>query len=232
MNHNRFNIYTCIHKGLRAQMTQLLAQLGQIDESDSDEVMELMNCLTRSLNFFKAHLKHENQFIHPVLTRLNGGNPPGTEQEHVHHELVIADLLKDVEVIKLLPMQLRLVPLQNLYRNYAIFVAENLEHMHIEETENSALLWQHLSDDEIIAIEQAIVGSLSPEVGMESLIIMLPNLSVGERHAMLKQFRQDAGEEAYAYLLAQIIPLLSEKALNKLGQLNSADQQKISAVAS
>jgi hypothetical protein len=216
MPHNRFNIYTCIHKGMRAQMGQYLIQLGQVDETDPEDVLQMMVKLKQSLKFFKNHMEHENKFIHPLLVEFNKGIAPRTEQDHSHHELVIDDLLKDIEVLNLLPQQLRQNAIQDLYRNYAIFVAENLEHMHIEETENAELLWKHLSDKEIIAIEQHLVSSISRQEAMESLMIMLPNLSVRERHTMLSQIRQSAGEALYEQLVTQITPLLNVKARHKL----------------
>ena len=71
------------------------------------------------------------------------------------------------------------------YRRLALFVAENLEHMHYEETHNQAALWAVYSDEELIAIEQAIVASLPPAVMGRMLHWLLPANPHAERVAML-----------------------------------------------
>ena len=57
----------------------------------------------------------------------------------------------------------RATAVAELQRFLAQFVAENLTHMNVEESWNNAVLWETHSDAELIAIEQAIVASLSPE---------------------------------------------------------------------
>lgn len=49
-----------------------------------------------------------------------------------------------------------------LERLLALFVADDVQHMHVEETAHDAVLWAHYSDDELMAIEQAIVASIPP----------------------------------------------------------------------
>ncbi|MBV1790155.1 hypothetical protein KQ940_19030 [Marinobacterium sp. D7] len=49
------------------------------------------------------------------------------------------------------------------HRNLAIFVAENLQHMHVEETLNACILWEQFSDEQILAIEKQLVESLTPD---------------------------------------------------------------------
>lgn len=60
-------------------------------------------------------------------------------------------------------------------------MAENLEHMAMEEREHNRVLRETHSDDEIRAIEGAIVASLAPEDSQLSLRWMLPAMGAGER---------------------------------------------------
>ena len=54
-----------------------------------------------------------------------------------------------------------------------MFIAENFEHMKAEETENHAVLTRRYSDDELHAIESAIVASLTPQESMAGLRWMI-----------------------------------------------------------
>src|SRR5690606_37191384 len=84
-----------------------------------------------------------------------------------------------------------------LYRGMALFVAENLEHMHFEETHNMAVLWSACSDDEIMAIEHAIVAALPPAMMMKFARWMLLGMSHPDRVGMLAAMRETAPAEAF-----------------------------------
>jgi hypothetical protein len=71
----------------------------------------------------------------------------------------------------------RTAALGRLYRALALFVADNFQHMQVEETAHNAVLWAAYRDDELMAIEQAIVASIPPDAMAEALHWFLPALT-------------------------------------------------------
>ena len=83
----------------------------------------------------------------------------------------------------------------------ALFVAENFEHMHVEETEHNAVLWAHYTDAELIAIERELVASIPPQAMMAALHWFMPALNAPERAAMLGDMKAGMPPEPFAAVL-------------------------------
>lgn len=224
MNHSRYNIYTLIHKGLRASLCQNLVDLGKLDNTDSEAVTHQLDITENLLNFCRGHLAHENTFIHPAIQKLDK-NPLQTIDDHHEHESAIDELQHKIATIKNLQDQDKARALHALYCVFSLFVAENFTHMRIEETHNAELLWKHFSDAEIHAIEQKIVGSLSPEENLLGLLMILPNITHSERVIFLQGFRQAVPAEVFNGTVSMLKPLLTSKDWLKLNTSLSANQQ-------
>ncbi len=104
-----------------------------------------------------------------------------------------------------------------LYRLLALFVAENLEHMHVEETQNHATLTAHYNEAEVFAIEQSIVGSLAPDEAMTVMRWMAPSAAPHERAALLAGLQQNAPRPAFEAVLDLVKPHLTAREWAKLG---------------
>ena len=228
MNDSRYNIYTLIHKGLRASLCQNLVDLGKLDDTDDDAVTHQLDLTNNLLNFCRDHLAHENKFIHPVIDGLDG-NPLQTADDHQEHEMEIRELLRKIAVIKNLHGKEKASALHAFYAVFSLFVAENFIHMRIEETHNAQLLWKHFSDEEIHAIEQKIVSSLSPEENLLGLLMVLPNITHSERILFLQGFRQAVSTEIFGATVSVLKPLLSNKDWRKLNQGLNVDQRACTA---
>ena len=67
-----------------------------------------------------------------------------------------------------------------LYLALSSLIAENLEHMLVEETKNNEHLWALYSNDEVIAIHGRLLSAAEPSVMMEAIGWMARGLSVPE----------------------------------------------------
>jgi hypothetical protein len=103
-----------------------------------------------------------------------------------------------------------------LYRKLALFVGENFVHMNTEETENNEVLWRTHSDAELIAIERAIVASLSPQEKLFSGRWMLPVLTPAERALVLSTMRASLPPQAFAGILTMLMSKLTDANWHKL----------------
>ncbi len=159
----RMDLYVSIHKALRSFMTDTLARIGRIDVADRADRDAALGQLDELLALCLAHLCHENDFVH---TAIEARQPAGSQRiaaEHVEHGESIAALQAEATALRAAAggdadrLALR------LYRHLALFVAENFQHMHIEETVHNALLWQHYSDAELGALHGRLLASIPPQ---------------------------------------------------------------------
>ncbi|MGW8269712.1 MAG: hypothetical protein ACWGNS_04590, partial [Burkholderiales bacterium] len=98
-------------------------------------------------------------------------------------------------------------------------VAENLEHMHAEETDNNAALWDAYSDAELAQIQQALMATIPADEMSLGLRWMLLAMAPAERAALfaalpraahaeiLESLRPHLGARDWAKLTAAIGPL-------------------------
>ncbi len=195
---SRFDLYGPIHKALRACLFDTVVRVGRLDLDDAGEFRRVCDQVDALAATLRSHLAHENEFIHSLMQSLAAGSPQRAAHDHADH-------LEAIARIEALNAVLRAAPSRGaceaLYHHLALVAADNLEHMHLEETQHHAVLWDHCSDAELLAVEQAIVASLSPREFTEMLAWMLPALAPTVRTQMLTGIRQGAPAPVFEMVL-------------------------------
>lgn len=213
---DRFNIYNFPHKGLRALMQHTLYTVGSCDWLDEVDVAAALSEVRTMMDMMLGHLHHENEFVHAAMEDRRPGSTAGALIEHEQHTLAIKSLLTDaLEIEQSLPLE-RARQGYRFYTRLALFVAENLEHMVMEETDHNAVLWSCYSDAEIMGIEQRLVAAIPPQRAVAFLRWMVPAMNASERAIMLRGIRASMPAEAFDGMLSEIRALLSERDWNKL----------------
>lgn len=205
----RFDIYAPIHKAMRLFMTDTLQALGRMDLHDAQDLAAGLARLDALLEGACCHLQHENDFIHPAIEAGRGGASERIAAEHREHLETIATLRAQAAALRAAPGP---AAAHRLYRQLAAFVAENFEHMDVEETRHNQALWGAYSDAELQAIEGRILASIGPQEMGQWLHWMLVAFSPAER----AQLVAGLPPEARAPVLAQARALLDGTAWAKL----------------
>jgi hypothetical protein len=213
---SRVDMYTGIHKGLRAFMGEVLATVGRMDAHDPDEVAAIAAEVRVLLEALRRHLHHEDQFKHPAMEARRPGSACGTAGDHVHHVAAIERLEADLLAVERSADAARPAAALGLYRRLALFVAENCEHMQVEETENNAVLWAAYTDEELLEIEHALVASIPPRWLALYLRWMVPAMAPAERAAFLTGIHLGAPADVFEQVLATVKPHLGERDWAKL----------------
>ena len=198
----RVDIYRGIHKAVRAFMCDTLTMVGQLDIDDDADVTVTVAQVRGLAAFCADHLAHENQFIHPAMEARRPGSSAVTASDHSHHDSAIKQAHVLATKLELAPAGSRAAAVADLQLFLTQFVAENLTHMSIEETWNNAVLWESHSDQELIAIEQAIVDSIAPEEMAVCLRWMITGMNPAERAELLGGIRQAAPAPAFEGAMA------------------------------
>jgi hemerythrin-like domain-containing protein len=195
----RLDLYRPIHQALRAEMTRILTRLGALDIGNPGECRQVLGSATRLLALIDSHLHHEEAFVHPALHAADPGCVADTEAEHARHRATMQALNAAMDQLLAQPSDERAA---QVYRAFALFVAENLEHMHEEEVQVNALLWAHYSDAELVSIHDQLIASIPPAELFEILVFMLPALNPMQRAGMLAGMRASAPPQAFQGVLA------------------------------
>ena len=212
----RMDMYAGIHKALRAFMVDTLLAVGRMDVTQEDSLSRAAAQVVELLDFCTAHLQHENDFVHTAMEARAPGASDAISHEHDEHLAHIAQLRSTTEALAGQSIPARMATAAQLYRELGCFVAQNFEHMHVEETAHNAVLWAHYTDDELGAIHDALVGSIPPAEMMTVARWMLPAMNPLERAAVLSDMRAKAPPPAFQAVLATVRPHLSEVEWSRL----------------
>lgn len=211
----RFDLYVLIHKALRLFMHDTLTRLGRMDTADAPEVKAVLDQVQALLDGCRAHLAKENSYLHAAIEARRPGASVQIAAEHVEHLEAIAGLEAEAATVRALPTPAAAL---RMYRHLALFVGENLAHMHQEETEHNAALWAAYSDAELLEVHERILASIPPLEMASVLRWMVPALSPAERAEMLGAMMAGMPPDAFAGVLDIVRPHLDDTAWAKLAR--------------
>jgi len=197
----RHDLYGPVHKALRRFMGDTLQRAGSADPFDDADLSDALGQVESLLHAMRSHLKHENDFVHAAIEARQPAGALQTADDHVGHLESIAALEADVLALRAAPREQRDHRMGRLYRHLALFVAENLNHMQLEETANNALLWAHYTDAELAEIHDRLIASIAPAEMMGWLRWFAVALSPAELAGMLGDMRAKAPPEVFAAVL-------------------------------
>lgn len=209
----RFDMYAPIHKALRNFMTDTLVRMGRLEIDDADEMTVTLAQLDALLDLCARHIEHEDRFLHPAIE--DGGAPCRTALDHVEHGHGLAALGAEARRLRQAPSAA--LALQ-LYRHFALFVADNLQHMQIEETVNNAALWARHDDAALHALHERLLATLSDAERMQVARWMLPALPPAERAQMLGAMQAQMPPEAFRGVVDALRPHLGHAGWIKLAR--------------
>ncbi len=226
---SRVDLYRPIHKALRLYMFDVLRALGSLDPDDPQELDVIMMRTARLLDQFAAHLAHENAFLHPVIAGLGGEEASVTAREHDEHCRAIAALRERVRDLSTCPARARHAFVSCIYRELALFIADNLRHMQIEEAENNAALWQLLDDGGLHALHAELLAHVKPESLEDILPWMVRALNPQELADLYQGMRANAPLPNFHAALELAQSTLDAASFGKLMRAISLHPQTLAA---
>jgi len=214
----RVDMYGGIHKAMRAMMADTLLAVGRMDCDDALELAQVTERVLTLLESCEAHLRHENEFVHAAIEARAPGASERIAHEHEEHEMQIASLAAAVAVLRRCEPGQRAAKSLNLYRDLSLFIAENFQHMHVEETAHNAVLRARYTDAELLEIHQRLVTSIPPAEMMAIARWMVPFMNPAERAGVLAGVRETAPPPAFQAILDTVRPHLTEIEWAKLAR--------------
>lgn len=212
----RYDAYLVIHKGLRALTTDVLVRAGRMDPFDEEDSAEVVARVRELIALAGSHLELEDRFIHPAMESRAPGSTAGVEAEHRSHREALARIESGCRAVESAASAARANAALELYRSLALFIAEDLVHMHAEETENNAVLWATHTDAEIVALVDRLVACVPPEKNATYVGWMVRASAPRERAGLLGHARTKMPAAAFAGVLQGALAHLDGKDRVKL----------------
>lgn len=217
MSAPRLDLYTEVHKGLRAALFEVSRLTGQVDWGDMDEVEDLLEAWLGLLELLRAHVAHERDIVHPLLDLRLPGVARALNADHELQEALLEDLEGHFEhLLEVDEAALRQAMGLEFYRGLNSFVALYLPHLHEEETRVMPSLWAVARPDELAQALSAIIGSMSPELLLAYMDEMLPAINHHERQLLLTGLQHVAPAEVFDAVLDRAEEILSRAGWRKL----------------
>ncbi len=194
------DLFTPIHKALRAMLYDLSARLQTNDFADTAATTAVVSHLesdfavARSAGCVVCVLSHhagdEESAIFPQVSRVGERLVQSLREEH--HDLARRELAIGELAHRLLAMQSpddRIAAGVQLNHRANELLGAYLTHMNREDTELVPLMQEHFTDAQMIEMRSVIMGGMPPERLFAILGWMLPALNVTELSAMFTSMR-------------------------------------------
>jgi len=221
----RMDLYASIHKAIRSFMADTLVKIGSVDVADAAGRDATLAQLELLLDLCLGHLRHENEWVHTAIEARQPAGSSRIADEHAEHVEAIAELRSEAALLRTAAGGEADRIAARLYRHLALFVAENFQHMHVEETAHNALLWQHYSDGELAALHGRILASISPAEHVVVARWMIPASTPAERAVIIAGAKAQMPPEALLAMMAVVRPHLDDTGWAKLAAAAGIDPQ-------
>ena len=213
----RIDIYMSIHKAMRQFMFDTTYRVGRMDINDDGEMVATLDEVDALLHECSGHLKRENEFVHPALESRAAGSSNRIMEEHFDHIDAIDALHTEVLALRTAAPQKRAILARALYLHLTLFVADNLTHMHVEETAHNSILWAKFSDAELEEIHHRILASIDESEMAGVLRWMVPAITHQERASMFGAMQASPmPRDAFNAVLELVRPTLEANNWQKL----------------
>jgi hypothetical protein len=212
----RLDLYAVMHKGLAACMHHVLGRVGRVDPTDPAEVHAVVEEGRDLLRLCRMHLRQEEEIIHVVMEARWPGSSIEAAAGHAEHVAAIDRLDQRFWALDESDLTERVGIVRQVYAALGLFVADNLAHMHHEETAHNRVLWACYSDVELAAVHRRLVaaGGAVASAAVERWV--LPAVTPAERAAMVAGMQRNGDRAAVVDLVRRARPRVSARDWAKL----------------
>lgn len=178
---NRVDLFTTIHKGVRALLFDTSIEAARVDITSNRDVDGLVERIDLMLELLEEHEIVEHAEILPLIELVD--RPLADELGRAHDELVAVGGSVDRAARNLVfaPEDARAPHLRELRRVLDTASIKYLSHLTHEETVVNAVLWGAFGDDELLAVHDRIVARLGQERVRQWETILEPVMNPSER---------------------------------------------------
>ncbi len=199
------------HKYVSSALNDLERLIARTDFCNLNSVKEVEQAFESLSNMLQGHAHYENERLHMLLKQKNALIFEHIEKDHAaqdHHLLELKKLLQEISLQT--NNDEKIAQGYHFYLAYRKFVADNLTHLHEEETQILPELQKLYSDEELRQVEAQTYREMTPSEMLEMLQTLFPHMNTHDKRAFLSDILALAPEK-FPHVLKAIEPHLTEK---------------------
>lgn len=184
------------HKYVSAALNDLERRIAKTDFQNEEEVAAVDQAFQALTEMLKGHAEYENNRLHKLLKDKDSHVYAHAEEDHAHQDeqlLQVQNLIHAVYQASTPEDQLSTG--HTLYLTFRKFVADNLLHLHEEETIILPELQRLYTDEELKQVELETYNIMSSEDLVEMLGILFPHMNATDRFAFLSDIYHSQPEK-------------------------------------
>jgi hemerythrin-like domain-containing protein len=178
------------HKYVSAALNDVERLIARTDFCDSEAAHKVAEAFEALSQMLQGHAHYENERLHPLLEKKGSKvHIHATDDHELQHDqlLEIQDLLTKISQVSEANKKIELG--YQLYLAYRKFVADNLIHLHEEETQILPELQRLYSDEELRQIEAPTYREMTPEQIIQMTEVLFPHMNRLDQEAILDDIR-------------------------------------------
>jgi hypothetical protein len=178
------------HKYLIFLLFELERLIATTDFKVNEQVLKIKEKLSSFGALLKGHGLHEENAFHLLLKEKGSSVHTQVETEHSQHEEQCRLLEQKLEAILLESDRLKLTLGYEFYLAYRLFLIENLQHFHQEETVIMSELQKLYSDDELKKVERNTYHHMTSQEMIEMMQILSPHMDPNDKAFFLNDIKE------------------------------------------
>lgn len=206
-------MFSAPHKALRRTMANFSVLAGQTNFNDTAAVEKLKSMGKELFLLLTLHAENEDKII---LAALEAKLPGSTEHDKLDH-IKIEHIQRQLEdQLEKFGTTITSGEAYDFYLQFAAFQSLYLEHINEEETVTQGLIWNHLTDEEQMAINKAIVKKMDIETYALWLKHIIPAQNETENLLMLIATSKNMPVPDFDSLMGALKRIMPEPDFRKL----------------
>jgi len=205
------NIYKDIHKGIRAELFGVTAQLGSLDAADEGARAAAADRVGALGRLLEQHAEHEDEWLADQLELHVPHLADTIVADHASFDSRLADLAKAAAAVT------NRREVHELYLDAASFTSDYLRHQDIEEREVLPALLDAMGPEVLTVLHLDLVASIPPPDMGFALTYMIPGMNIDDRADLLGGVKATAPAEVFAGVWALAGSVLAPADLRALG---------------
>jgi hemerythrin-like domain-containing protein len=180
------------HKYVSAALNDLERLIARTDFCDPASVKQVQKNFEALTSMLKGHAQYENERLHALLKQKNvpAGIYAHIEEDHATQDQQLAELETILHKIsQISDREMQVEEGYRLYLTYRKFVADNLAHLHEEETQILPELQKLYSDEQLRQVEASTYREMSPEEMIQMIGVLFPHMNPHDQQAFLADIR-------------------------------------------
>jgi len=192
----RFDLFTSVHKAIRAMIYEAGGRLQTVDFADERATVTATGDLIPVLSMLRDHHDVEERFVFPEVRPFDAELIDDLQAEHRVIETLLAIAGDAVVAADAAGPADRPEAGAELNRRFNELVAVYLKHLAREEVTILPVTWEHFADAQLGAIQGAIMGSMQPDLLLQWLRWMFRGLNRWELVGLLAGAKANMPEPA------------------------------------